>query len=46
MNDIARLAAHAKKSGVDRELTQTLAAVCRPRASLHGAPATNNIGTA
>jgi CBS domain-containing protein len=34
MNDIARLAAHAKKSGVDRQLVQTLAAVCRPRAGV------------
>ncbi len=32
MTDLARKAAHAKKSGVDRELVQTLAAVCRPRA--------------
>lgn len=31
MNDLARLAAHAKKSGVDRELVQTLAAVCQRR---------------
>ena len=31
MNDLARLAAHAKKSGVDREIVQTLAAVCAPR---------------
>jgi CBS domain-containing protein len=31
MNDLARLAAHAKRSGVDRELVKTLAAVCRPR---------------
>ena len=38
MNDIARLAAHAKKSGVDRELVQTLAAVCQPRAAVHAGP--------
>ena len=31
LNDLVRLAARAKKSGVDRELVQTLAAVCRPR---------------
>jgi CBS domain-containing protein len=31
LNDLARLAARAKKSGVDRELVQTLAAVCQPR---------------
>ena len=31
MSDMARFAAHAKKSGVDRELVQTLAAVSRPR---------------
>jgi len=32
MNDLARLAARARKSGVDRELVRTLAAVCQPRA--------------
>jgi CBS domain-containing protein len=32
LNDLARLAAHAKRSGVDRELVQTLAAICQPRA--------------
>jgi CBS domain-containing protein len=32
MNDLARLAAHAKRSDVDRELVQTLAAICQPRA--------------
>lgn len=32
MNDLARLAARARKSVVDRELVQTLAAVCQPRA--------------
>jgi CBS domain-containing protein len=32
LNDLARLAARARKSGVDRELVQTLAAVCQPRA--------------
>jgi CBS domain-containing protein len=32
MNDLARLAARARKSGVERELVQTLAAVCQPRA--------------
>ena len=31
MNDLARLAARAKRSGVDRELVKTLAAVCQPR---------------
>jgi CBS-domain-containing membrane protein len=31
MNDLARLAARARKSGVDREVIQTLAAVCQPR---------------
>jgi CBS domain-containing protein len=36
ISDLARLAAHARKSGVDRELVQTLAAVCQPRA--HAAP--------
>jgi CBS domain-containing protein len=44
MNDIARLAARAKKSGVDRELVETLAAVCQPRAAIHaGVPSTDNI---
>jgi CBS domain-containing protein len=32
LNDLALLSARAKKSGVDRELVQTMAAVCRPRA--------------
>jgi CBS domain-containing protein len=41
LNDLARLAAHAKKSAVDRELVQTLAAVGRPR-TLTGV-STNNI---
>jgi CBS domain-containing protein len=31
MNDLARLAAQARRSGVDRELVRTLAAVCQPR---------------
>jgi CBS domain-containing protein len=31
MNDLARLAARAHKSAVDRELVRTLAAVCQPR---------------
>ena len=31
MNDLARLAARAKRSGVDREFVQTMAAICRPR---------------
>jgi CBS domain-containing protein len=43
MNDIARVAAHAKKSGFNRELVETLATVCQPRAEGHGLPATNNI---
>lgn len=32
LNDLVRLAAHARKSGVDREFVETMAAVCRPRA--------------
>lgn len=32
LNDLARLAAHAKRSTVDRELVQTLATICQPRA--------------
>jgi CBS domain-containing protein len=34
MNDLARLAVRAKKSAVDRELVQTMAAVCQPRAPM------------
>jgi CBS domain-containing protein len=37
MNDLARLASRAKKSGVDREVVRTLAAVCQPRG--HAVPA-------
>ena len=32
MNDLARLAARARKSGVDRDLVETLATICEPRA--------------
>jgi CBS domain-containing protein len=32
MNDLARLAARAHRSAVDRELVRTLAAICQPRA--------------
>lgn len=46
MNDLARLAAHAKKSGVDREFVQTIAAVCHPRAAIHAARTGNNIAAA
>ena len=31
LNDLARLAARARRSGVDRDLVKTLAAVCQPR---------------
>lgn len=31
LNDLARAAANAKKSAVDRELVQTLGAICQPR---------------
>ena len=31
MNDIARLVSRVRRSGIDRELVQTLAAVCAPR---------------
>ena len=31
MNDLARLAARSRRSGVDRELVRTLAAICQPR---------------
>ena len=31
MNDLARMAARAKRSGVNREFVSTLAAVCAPR---------------
>jgi CBS domain-containing protein len=36
LNDLARLSARAKKSAVDRELVQTLAAVCQPRPRADG----------
>jgi len=35
INDLARLTDRARKSGVDRELVHTLAAVCAPRAPAH-----------
>ena len=38
MNDLARLAARTKKSGVDRELVRTVAAVCEPRPRPTAAP--------
>ena len=31
MNDLARLASRSKRSGVDREFVETLAATCQPR---------------
>jgi CBS domain-containing protein len=31
LNDLARLAASARRSGIERELIQTLAAICAPR---------------
>lgn len=39
LNDIARYAAsaHAKKNGVDRRFTETLAAICEPRKSSRAA---------
>jgi CBS domain-containing protein len=43
LNDLARLAAHTKKRDIDRELVQTLAAVCRPRGIEQAEPSTNNI---
>jgi CBS domain-containing protein len=39
INDLARLAARAKRSGVDRELVATLAAVCKPHGHAVQAPA-------
>ena len=36
MNDLARLSARARKSAVDRELVQTLAAVSQPRPRPNG----------
>lgn len=41
MNDLARLAARAKKSGVDREIVQTMAAICQPRAGITEAKRNN-----
>lgn len=32
MNDLARLAARARRNGVDRQLIETMAAICQPRA--------------
>lgn len=37
VDDLARMAAQAKKSSVDREVVRTLAAVCKPAA--HASPA-------
>lgn len=38
LNDIARYAASSrKKNGIDREVTQTLAAICQPRPEAQGA---------
>lgn len=34
LNDLARLAARTRKSGVDHEIVQTLAAICNPRPHL------------
>jgi CBS domain-containing protein len=45
MNDLARLAAKGRKSGIDRDVIQTMAAICRPRASADRLE-TNNIVTA
>ena len=39
MNDVARLAAHVKRTAVDRELIKTLAAVSEPRAVKASLPA-------
>ena len=36
MNDLARLASRARRSAVDRELVQTLAAICEPRGHVRG----------
>ena len=44
MNDIARVAAHARRGGVDRQLVETLGAVCQPRGVL--AIAANNVAAA
>ena len=41
MNDLTRFAARAKKSGVDREIVQTLAGICQPRASAAKVQANN-----
>jgi CBS domain-containing protein len=34
LNDVARHAASRSKNGLDRELAQTLAAICEPRAQI------------
>lgn len=38
MNDLTRAVAHAKKGTTDRELVQTMAAICEPRAHLQPEP--------
>ena len=38
MNDLARLALRSKRSGVDRELVRTLAAICQPRQQMQPDP--------
>jgi CBS domain-containing protein len=48
LNDLARLAARARKAAVDREVVQTLAAIGRPRASLvreAGAPFVQSVAS-
>jgi len=37
LNDLARLTSRAKKSAVDHELVQTLAAICQPRTPMRPA---------
>lgn len=46
LNDLARLAARTRKSGVDREVVQTLAAICAPRVPLDAMTANHEVGRA
>jgi CBS domain-containing protein len=44
LNDLARLAARARKSVVDRELIATLAAICEPRVPLDRLQMDHSVG--
>jgi CBS domain-containing protein len=46
LNDLARLAASARRSGIERELIQTMAAICTPRLTTRGPRADQMSGPA